>query len=98
MVQLDFARLRGLSPSAFKLYVYFLSQVEVRKTSTFTLSLAELGYEAGLQRPVRVPVLARGRDSQVRHALQELIERGLVEKEGQRGRVPNTYRVIRGQE
>ena len=93
MVQIDFSGLRDLSPSAFKLMVFFLDQVQTRQTSTFSLSLAELGYEAGLQPPVRYPALRKGRDSQVRHALQELIDRGLVEKQGQRGPVPNTYHV-----
>ena len=93
MVQLDFSELRDLSPSAFKLMVFFLDQVQTRQTSTFTLSLAELGYQAGLQAPVRFPALAQGRDTQVRNALRELIKRGLVVKESGQGRLANTYTV-----
>jgi hypothetical protein len=97
MVQVDFSRLRELTPTAFKLYVYFLSQVETKNTTMFTLSLADLGYQAGLQPPVPYPALAQGRDTQVRNALRELIARGLIEKDSAQGmgRVANTYHVKR---
>lgn len=97
MVEVNFSRLRDLSPSGFKLMVYFLDQVEQHQTNTFTRPLIELGRDSGLQAPVRFPALAAGRDTQVRNALRELIERGLIEKESAQGlgRTPNSYRVKR---
>ena len=93
MAYINFPQQRDLSPSAFKLYVFFLHQAQTRNQAVFTLSLAQLGWESGLQafRPWTYP---HGRDGQVRRAVQELIDSGLIEKHGQRGRKPNTYRIL----
>ena len=93
MACVTFQQLRHLSPSAFKLYLFFLDQVQTTNRPTLTISLANLGYESGLQAPCPYPALRHGRDGQVRNALIELIDIGLIEKRGQRGRAPNTYRV-----
>ena len=94
MAYIDFSQWRDLSPAAFKLYVYFLHRVHTRNQAVFTLSLAQLGWESGLQAPGLYPSLRHGKDGQLRRALQELIDRGLIEKHGQRGKRPNTYRVL----
>ena len=94
MAYVDFPQWRQLSPSAFKLYVYFLHQVHTHQRAVFTLSLADLGEHSGLQAPCFQPALRHGKDGQVRRALQELIDRELIEKHGQRGKTPNTYRVL----
>lgn len=93
MAYVDFPQWCDLSPPAFKLYVYFLHRVQTRNQTVFALSLAQLGRESGLQafRPRAYP---HGRDGQVRRALQELIDGELIEKHGQRGKKPNTYRVL----
>ena len=88
---LDFHSLRHLSPQAFKLYACFLHLAQVRKTSTLTLSLADLGEKSGLQSPCFAPPLRHGNDGQLRRALTELLNAGLLEKQGRRGRKPNTY-------
>ena len=98
MACVHFPRLRALSPSAFKLYVFFLDRVQKRNNPTVRISLADLGYESGLQAPCPFPALRHGRDGQVRKALRELIDRGLIQKQGQRGKAPNTYQVMNAPE
>ena len=93
MAYINFPKQRDLSPSAFKLYVYFLHQVQTRNQAVFTLSLAQLGEDSGLQ-AFRPWTYSHGRDGQVRRAVLELIEQGLIQKHGQRGRKPNPYRVL----
>jgi len=89
-----FHPLRNLSPAAFKLYVYFLDQVQARNTTAFSVPLVTLGYESGLQPECLYPAFAHGNDRQLRNALEELIDEGLIEKQGHRGRAPNTYTVL----
>lgn len=91
MAFVTFHFLRELSPSAFKLYVYFLELVQSKHRCVFTLPMVKLGYEAGLQPDCLYPAFRHGKDARLRKALAELIEKGLIEKEGQRGRVSNTY-------
>jgi len=93
MAYIDFPQQRQLSPAAFKLYAYFLHQVQRQNQTVFTLSLAKLGQESGLQ-AFRWRTYPHGRDGQVRRALQELIDTGRIQKQGQRGRKPNTYRIL----
>jgi hypothetical protein len=90
----NFHLLRTLSPAAFKLYVYFLDLVQTRNTSVLSLPMVELGYDSGLQPPCLVPAFRHGKDRQLRNALQELAQVGLIEKEGHRGRAPNTYTIL----
>lgn len=94
MAWVNFSTLRSLSPAAFKLYVYFLDQLQTCNASTLTRPLADLGFESGLQAPNPYRTLRHGKDGQLRKALKELIDRGLIEKQGQRGRSPNTYRLL----
>ena len=89
-----FHPLRNLSPPAFKLYVYFLDQVQAKNTAAFSVPLVKLGYESGLQPECLYPAFAHGNDRQLRNALEELIDEGLIEKQGHRGRAPNTYIVL----
>lgn len=91
---MNFQRLRDLSPSAFKLYVYFLEKVRTTHRPVLKISLADLGFESGLQPSCPYPALRHGRDGQLRRALKELKDKGLIEKQGQRGRSPNTYRLV----
>jgi len=90
----NFSLLQDLSPAAFKLYVYFLGQVQKTNTAVLARPMVELGYESGLQPPCRYPAFRHGQDRQLRNALNELITEGFIEKQGQRGRAPNTYTVI----
>ena len=89
----NFHPLQDLTPAAFKLYVYFLDQVQTRNTAVFAIPLVDLGYESGLQPPCPYPAFRHGKDGKLREALQELTEKGLIEKQGQRGRAPNVYTV-----
>ena len=89
-----FHHLRNLSPPAFKLYVYFLHLVQAKDTSVFSVPMVHLGYESGLQPECFHPAFRHGNDRQLRNALEELIDQGLIEKQGHRGRVPNTYTVL----
>jgi len=89
-----FHPLRTLSPAAFKLYVYFLDQVQSQNTSAFSVPLVQLGYESGLQPPCLYPTSRHGKDRQLRNALKELTDAGLIEQQGHRGRAPNTYTVL----
>ena len=91
---ITFHHLRSLSPAAFKLYVYFLDRVQSKNTSAFSVPLVELGYESGLQPECFHPAFRHGNDRQLRNALEELIDEGLIEKQGHRGRAPNTYTVL----
>lgn len=91
---LDFHLLRDLNPPAFKLYAYFLDQVQTRNTCCFTLPMVDLGEESGLQPPCLYPAFRHGKDRQLRNAIKELIDTGWLEKTGQRGRAPNTYTVL----
>lgn len=94
MAWVQFSPLRHLSPSAFKLYVYFLDSVQAKNCPTLTIPLADLGYDSGLQAPHPYRALRHGKDGQLRRALDELIEGGWIEKQGRRGKAPNTYRVL----
>lgn len=91
---IDYFSLQHLSPQAFKLYTCFLYLAQIHESQTLTLSLAELGYQSGLQRHCPYPALRHGKDGQLRRALSELLNSGLVEKHGRRGRAPNTYRLL----
>ncbi len=97
MPYVDFPAIETLKPAAFKLYVYCLDRVQKTGTHTWSLSLAELGRESGLQvHPYwRYPAAQHGVDGTVRRALAELITQGFLEKTGQRGRCPNTYRLVK---
>lgn len=95
MPYLDFHLLKDLSPAAFKLYTYFLDLVQSQKCAAFSIPLAKLGDESGLQPPCPYPALRHGKDRQLRKAIEELITRGWLEKCGQRGRAPNTYTVLK---
>jgi len=94
MLLVDFHALRHLSPQAFKLYACFLYLAQIKKSSTLTLSLADLGWESGLQTQCLYPALRHGNDGQLRRALAELLNSGLVEKQGRRGRAPNSYHLL----
>ena len=87
MPDVTFQQLRRLSPSAFKLYHFFLDRVQATHCASLPLSLAELGYQSGLQAPCLYPALRHGRDGQVRNALRELIDIGLIERNGLCGRL-----------
>jgi len=89
-----FHPLRDLSPAAFKLYVYFLHLVQAKNTAAFSVPLVKLGYESGLQPECLYPAFAHGNDRQLRNALEELSDEGLIQKQGHRGRAPNTYTVL----
>ena len=89
----NFDPLKELSPAAFKLYVFFLHLMQKKNTSVFTIPLVDLGYDSGLQPPCPYKAFRHGNDGQLRKALQELIDSGLIEKQGQRGRAPNVYTV-----
>lgn len=89
----NFHFLRDLSPPAFKLYVFFLHLVQTRKASAFSIPLVNLGYDSGLQPPCLYPAFRHGKDAQLRKALKELIDAGLIDKQGHRGRAPNAYTV-----
>jgi len=89
-----FHPLRNLSPTAFKLYVYFLDLVQSKNISVFSVPMVKLGYESGLQPECFHPAFRHGNDRQLRNALEELIDQGLIEKQGHRGRAPNTYTVL----
>lgn len=91
---LDFHALRHLSPQAFKLYACFLHLAQVRNTATLSLSLADLGQESGLASACLAPALRHGNDGQLRRALTELLHSDLLEKQGRRGRKPNTYHLL----
>ena len=91
----NFHLLRDLSPAAFKLCVYFLDQVQSKNASVFSIPLVELGFESGLQPPCWYPAFRHGKDRQLRNAIAELIDEGFIEKQGQRGRAPNTYTVLK---
>ena len=91
---IDFHSLRHLSPQAFKLYTCFLHLAQTHQSTTLTLSLANLGSESGLQSHRPYPALRYGNDGQLRRALKELQNSGLIEKKGQRGRKPNAYRLL----
>ena len=98
MPYVDFAPLKELKPGAVKLWLYFLDQVEQTGKTTCQMSLAELGEESGLQSATvwRWTHQAHGNDGRLRIALEELIEKGFIEKQGgRRGRRPNTYRVVK---
>ena len=97
MPYVDFFAIQALKPAAFKLYVYWLHRAEQTGTHTGSLSLAQLGRESGLQvHPTwRYPAAQHGMDGTVRRALAELITHGFLEKTGQRGRCPNTYRLLK---
>jgi len=90
----DFDSLQHLSPQAFKLYACFLHLAQTHHSETLTLSLAELGSESGLQTHWFVAAPRHGNDGQLRRALTELLNSGLVEKQGRRGRKPNTYHLL----
>ena len=90
----NFHPLRNLSPADFKLYVFFLHLVQTKNTSVFSIPLVDLVYDSGLQPPCQYPAFRHGKDGQLRKALKELIDSGLIEKHGQRGRAPNTYTVL----
>jgi len=92
-----FHPLRDLSPPAFKLYVYFLDRVQAKNTAVFSVPMVHLGYESGLQPECFHPAFRHGNDRQLRNALEELIDQGLIEKQGHRGRAPNTYTVLEHQ-
>ncbi|MFQ5859390.1 MAG: hypothetical protein ACE5LU_27650 [Anaerolineae bacterium] len=95
MPVIDFEAIRDLKPPAFKLYVYFLDQFQTYHRPTLTIPLADLGYESGLQTPHPYRALRQGKDGTLRRALEELIQKGFLEKTGCRGRHPNTYRLLR---
>ena len=104
MPLVDYQALRHLSPQAFKLYTCFLPAcacphadrhlAQTHQTKTLTLSLADLGSESGLQSYCQWPALRHGNDGQLRKALSELQNSGLIEKHGRRGRAPNTYHLL----
>ena len=94
MPYIDFMHLKELTPQAFKLYICFLHLSETRETNTFTLPLSDLGYISGLQTSSSYWASPHGNDGQLRRALAELIKNGLVQKQGQRGRSPNTYTLL----
>ena len=91
----NFYLLRDLSPAAFKLSVYFLDQVQSKNASAFSIPLVELGDDSGLQPPCWQKAFRHGKDRQLRNAIAELIDEGFIEKHGQRGRIPNTYTVLK---
>ena len=91
----NFHLLRDLSPAAFKLCVYFLDQVQSKNAFVFSIPLVELGAESGLQPLCWHPAFRHGKDRQLRNAIAELIDKGFIEKQGQRGRAPNTYTVLK---
>lgn len=97
MPYIDFNTVRPLSPSACKLYLYFLHHQEQCATPTLTLSLAQLGAASGLQRhaPWKAPSQYHGHDGRLRTALDELIDHGFLQKEAGRGRQPNTYSLLK---
>jgi len=73
MTCVNFSLLQDLSPAAFKLYVYFLSQVQKTHIAVLARPMVDLGYESGLQPPCRYPAFRHGQDRQLRNALNELI-------------------------
>ncbi len=96
MAYVDFDRIQDLKPSAFKLYVYFLHCTQNTQNNTLTMTLADLGWHSGLQSQERwrLPGKQHGNDCHLRAALAELIQKGLIEKNGNRGRRPNTYCIV----
>ncbi len=64
--------------------------------NTLSMTLADLGWHSGLQSQERwrLPGKQHGNDGQLRSALEELIQKGLLEKNSNRGRRPNTYRIV----
>jgi hypothetical protein len=95
MPYMDFYLLQDLSPAAFKLYAYFLHLVQSKNVAAFSLALVKLGYDSGLQPSCPYPAFRHGKDRQLRNAIEELINKGWLEKCGQRGRAPNTYTVLK---
>ena len=97
MVAVHFPPLKELKPSAFKLLIYLLHRAEETGTDQWCLPLVDLAWESGLlsEGAERLPGKPHGNDGQLRNALQELVEKGYVEKSGRRGRHPNTYRLRR---
>ncbi len=91
---IDFISLKNLTPQAFKLYACFLHLAENKNTTTLTLPLSDLGEISGLQTYCPYPAFRHGNDGQLRRALSELIQKGLIQKQGQRGRRPNTYTLL----
>lgn len=61
----NFHPLQDLTPAAFKLYVYFLDQVQTRNTAVFAIPLVDLGYESGLQPPCPYPAFRHGKDGKL---------------------------------
>jgi hypothetical protein len=100
MPYVDFTQIQTLKPAAFKLYVYWLHRAEQAQTYTWSVSLAQLGQDSHLQvhPPWRYPAQYHGQDGTLRSALKELIDQGFLEKTGQRGRRPNTYRLLKSPE
>ena len=96
MPYVEFNSIEDLRPSAFKLYVFFLHRVQQTGSDTVEMSLADLAFWSGLQAQGtwRTPGQSHGRDGRIRLALAELVEKGLIEKRGSRGRRPNTYRIL----
>ena len=94
MTLIDYQALRHLSPQAFKLYTCFVHLAQTHRSETLTISLADLGWESGLQSYCQWPALRHGNDGQLRKALSELINSGLIQKHGRRGRAPNTYHLL----
>lgn len=97
MVAIHFPPLKALKPAAFKLLIYLLHRAEETGTDQWCMTLVDLAWESGLQSEgvQRFPGKPHGNDGQLRNALQELVEKGYVEKTGRRGRHPNTYRLRR---
>ncbi len=95
MPSVNFHLLQHLTPTAFKLSVYFLDQVQSKDASIFSIPLVKLGFESGLQPPCWHQAFRHGNDRQLRNAIAELIDEGFIEKHGQRGRRPNTYTVLK---
>ena len=100
MPYVDFTQIQTLPPAAFKLYVYWLHRAEKTGSQVCSISLAQLGQESHLQKHPswRYPAQYHGTDGTLRAALMELIAQGFLDKTGQRGRRPNTYRLLKSPE